>query len=342
MLRIESAPCTPKSWALDIVAAILAWMLLLVVVCSAEETQHWEWSPAASHHAAACRVRSGNNEGGGIYVEYGGMRGVLTAGHIIDNSALAECTWADGHRVGGKATVDKYRNDIAWVFVYRTGVEPLQVATSPPAQGDRVEFVCYGGPQQKLRHWWSTYKRDQSYVGSPREAQYDAWVVSGDSGGAILDSSSHVVGIQSTGIVGHSGGSDWTVYEGSGSATCRAIRQFVDRVRQQHGDKSEPGRCQPGRCQPGRCPSPGPGNQFYPPIPPLVPVKPIEPIEPAEPEQSDRLVELRAELLAAIAKVKALPGEQGPPGSPGEQGPPGLPGAPGVPGVAPSLEISAT
>jgi len=310
------------AFALDLLAVIAAGEVLDPSGWRAPRaptpTQTWQWSPPAEHQRAAVHVTAGRNAGSGVYVAHEELRGVLTAAHIVGRADSAKVRFADGQSVTGTATSDRNGHDLAFVSVSHPRIRPLTLAESAPNPGSGVEFVTYGGPDNtRLRSFWGVSRGD---------GEYSATVISGDSGGAILNDRHQVVGIQS---VGQSASlrSDWGVYRGSGSATCGQIRAFVERVHQRL--------CGPEGCGPGGS-APGGGGmawerggkiEFYPPAqpqlpgpgpeaeaqesPPLVPIAPPPEIPNPEIPQSPNpeipdLAALRGELAELRKIVQAI------------------------------------
>lgn len=186
-----------------------------------------QWTKPAPHHKAACIVSAGNRTGSGVYVQAGSVRGVLTCAHLFAGNPQTSCvTFSDGAQQCGKYTTDKYQHDVAFVFVTHRTINPLHISRTNPRTGSSVEFVTYGGPRKStLRHFSATVQA----VGNAT-TNYTASVVVGDSGGAILNTSRQVVGIQSYGhqLIGQSGGA--RVFRGSGGPSLPHIRAFVTRV----------------------------------------------------------------------------------------------------------------
>lgn len=350
------------SW---IAAAFLVGLLLAIIVLSATtplvwgqsldtsgwraSTTHcneWQFSPVAPSHAAIVRVQAGENAGSGVYVALDGRRGVLTAAHIIESSGVATVSWSDGTQSQGETRGDKYSYDVGMVLVTHPTIQPLALADADPAPGSRVEFVTRGGPEHRLRSFWSAFEGvepgNTNECGWLCEALYTSSVSPGDSGGAILDGSARVVGIVSAGRSETVNAVGWPVYRGAVSAPCHAIRAFVCRV---FGVQ----------CGPQGCPPRGNGRgiewqrggriEFYPPRrpepPPVLPGPgPEPPLDPPLVPIPDPNLEINARLDALEALIRAIPaGPPGEPGRAGEQGPPGNDGArgqdgpPGVPGL---------
>lgn len=287
---------------------VCAFILFQILIPSAN-AQTWDWSPPAAHHAAVCRVQSENRAGSGIYVEYGELRGVLTAAHVTEGQDT-QVTFSDGTKATGKSTIDKFGHDVSFIFIDNSAITPVAIANIYPQLGDRVEFVTTGGPQHRLRMFWATIRSIGDNI-----TEYDCDVLAGDSGGAILNTLGQLVGIQ---YAGRFPLTAWPAYRGAISVSCKPIRDFLGRV---------------AKCGPKGCPDKKKNQQYY---PPLVPVqKPDGPIvqPPAQlpvppPRLSidyDKLVE------AVLAKIN-LDDLRGPAGPVGPTGETGLQGGPGLKG----------
>uniref|UniRef100_A0A6H1ZQV9 Putative trypsin-like peptidase domain containing protein n=1 Tax=viral metagenome TaxID=1070528 RepID=A0A6H1ZQV9_9ZZZZ len=331
---------------------LLAALAMLAACCVVAHGQEWEWSPPAPYHAAVVRVQAGANGGSGVYIALGGSCAVLTAAHVIQPNRTATVFWSDGTQSQGATRADKYQHDVGMVLTAHPSIPPLELADADPEPGSRVEFVTYGGPENRLRSFWSAFERERQLVGGS-DCLYTVAVSSGDSGGAILDSSHRVVGIVSGGRTASVNGDGWPVHRGSVSAPRGPIRAFVGRV---FG-------CQPQGCPPRRQ---GPilewqrggSIQFYPPRrqepPPVLPGPGDEPPDEPAPIPHDEIAEddgvtfdpvsradlsaINVRLDALAAAIAAIPA--GRTGDTGQQGARGLPGPKGdkgelgpVPGV---------
>jgi len=283
----------------------------------------WQWSPSgASHHQSVVIVRSPSGDAGsGVVVKHNGATGVLTVAHVASGQSLT-VTFADGTRKSGDYTTDKFGFDLAWVMVKDPPVPAVPLATSSPKIGDRVEFVTYGGPKDQLRHFYGTVKSSDS-----KSSTFNVRVINGDSGGAIFNARGEVVGIQSYGqrtiATTVMNGTNWPIYDGSGSAPHSAIASFSSRV------------CERFYCPPvASCP-PIQGGGLYP--QPMVPVKPQP--KPAQPPNVK--IEIDYERIAGLVlqRMNQEPDRfKGPPGNDGRDGKDGKNGMPGMPGSTPVLD----
>ena len=302
--------------------------LLCLLIASDADAQTWDWSPPASHHAAVCRVSAFQENdqetgkevwhvGSGVYVEYGKLRGVLTAAHIITGRKTV-VQFSDGMKsMADSSTIDKFGHDIAFIFLVAPGfITPVSMAKQDPLRGDRVELVTRGGPEHRLRSFWATVK-----IVGPGTSKYDCDVLNGDSGGAILNTQGQLIGIQSFGSKKIVGQTAWGAYRGSGSASCGRIRDFLGRI---------------AKCGPKGCPLPK-NKQFYPPAS-LVPVqKPDRPVpQPPVKRQLPNTplgLSIDYDKLVKMILAKIDPEDfRGPVGPVGPAGETGLRGGPGLKG----------
>lgn len=312
--------------------AAVAWSVVIYfglifiasIVASNATAQFWDWSPPAPHHAAVCRVISGNRAGSGIYVEYGNLRGVLTAAHI-STGGRATVQFSDGTKATGETLDDKFGHDVAFVFATHSALLPTPMARQNPSREDRVEFVVSGGPERRLRSFWATVQE----VGI-NATKYDCDVLSGDSGGGVFNTQGELVGIQAFGQ-GHkiAGQTAWNAYHGAGGASCERIRDFLKRI-------SQLGKCGPRGCLRGANPKKGP--EYYPPAPLIPAQKPTRPATqppvkrqlPSTPPGLSIDYDKLAKMILAKIDPDGFRGPIGPPGSPGNRGPAGPVGLSGT------------
>ena len=126
--------------------------------------QLWQWSPDAPHHFACVLVECQTVEntprgpqaviqgGSGTYVEWQGMRGVITARHVL-SGPTATVTWADGKKQQAKVIAEKRGGpDLGWIQITHPTLSPIPVA-SATTLGEPTEHLGYGGPDRKLRHY---------------------------------------------------------------------------------------------------------------------------------------------------------------------------------------------
>lgn len=295
-------------------------LTLLVILLPSSLLAQWDWSPVASHHSASCRiVASGGNAGSGIYIDYQGLKGVLTVAHVFDNSNDFTVTFADGTKARGSGTIDKYRHDVGFIFTTHATIKPLSLSTASPQIGDRVEYLGFGGPGARLRHFYGDVIR----LGG-NTTEFSAHVISGDSGAGIINSCNEVVGIQSYGVDGNVGRQgQWTIYRHSGSTAWRPIQRFLGRVagkrRGQYGGQYQQGGCVGGVCPVG--PNQGGLVELYPPakIKPQYPPAKIK-LQPPAIEKGVEVVDYAKLSSLIVSKMKSDGGFVGSKGENGKDG----------------------
>lgn len=315
------------------ILAVTIWLLSTTLY-----GQLWQWSPDGPHHFAAVLVESQTVEntprgpqtviqgGSGTYVEWNGIRGIVTARHVLAGP-IVTVTWADGTKQQAKVIAEKHGGpDLGWISATHQTLAPLAVAESTTL-GEPTEHLGYGGPDRKLRHYTGTLLQ------SGREATWSPPCISGDSGGSILNSRRQLVGVQSTGsgLAGTTqvGKSRWPIYARSNGPGLPAIRSFLTRVQTQcyggvcpprssYGIQSIPyaqavprGSLYPVDAQPMQVPSPGSN--------PPIQTQPAQPIQcyPNSPA------------CKSCQCGPPVPGPAGPAGVPGKDGGPGPAGPPG-------------
>lgn len=222
-------------------------ILTTVMIFLSSPVQSQNWTPKASHHQAACSIRIQDKQGyrycSGVYIQAGDIRGVLTCAHAFEcdeNGCVSDVIvkWADGSVSDTTFTKDRTGADLAFVFTTHPTIKPIGIAGSHLRQGEIVEYLTYGAPsiirtgKAPLRHFASRVTQ----ISSTRTT-YDATVIEGDSGGAILRrSSGKLVGIQTEGVP-EPGGSPYAqsnglkIYRGSRSPSLAVIQQFILRIK---------------------------------------------------------------------------------------------------------------
>jgi hypothetical protein len=247
---------------------------------------------------------------------------VVTVAHIVSNGKEATVTFSDGTKATGKTTKDKYDHDVAFIFVTHPTIEPIPVAERDPSVGEGVEIVTYGGPEnRKLRHFYAVIGSIENDV-----TKYDCDVLSGDSGGGILNVGRKLVGVQAFGYNPIESQKKWDAYRGAGSATCRILRAFLRRVAYGPGGG-------PPDCGPRGCPAPKKKSPFYPP-------KVLPPPKQLPPPSID-YDKLAEAILAKInlADLRGVPGPRGPAGPAGSNGQRGPAGPSGTDGTTGSVDL---
>lgn len=320
---------------------------LLLLLCSVAQAQSWQWSPRAPWHAAEVQIVCGGSGTSGMYtVTPGGVTGIVTCAHGFDGP-LATVTFSDGSvQQNLRHTRCKYGYDLGFIFCSHPSIKPVTLSSRPPSAGEKVEFVTYGGPRKNtLRHFYGTANGQTSSM----LTYYDAFVMSGDSGGTVLNLQGQIIGVQSVGLgqdyAPTIDGKRWNTFKGAGCVPLGAIRDFFGRLR-----------CPDGQCSPqppGRVFGGRGGIEAYPPAQPQPqPNPPAQPpasgncqcpdpdgdgfkqciCDAETPGGSVKPVDLDAIAKAIAAALKdpeiksQLKGDRGPIGPAGPRGPQGPPG----------------
>lgn len=264
-----------------------------------QTSQLWQWSHSGqAHHAAVVQVENtaDGSAGSGVYCELNGCAGVLTVAHLHPRGKL-RVMFSDGVQCDGEATIDRFGNDVAFVYVSHPTIRPVPIASQNVRRTERVEFVTYGGPDRKLRHFVGAV----SSVGQRLEVATP--VTHGDSGGPVFNQRGELVGIQSVGIGNTiATAQGFSVYQSSGAVPLPALTQFVQRC--------FAGRCEPQGLQQGRL-------QFYPPDQQASQhVSPAASPDPPVVDRESIAALVRQQLLDDI-RAGRLPELRGPPGQAG-------------------------
>lgn len=218
--------------------------------------QYWQWTePAEYHHACVrvtCQDRNETSAGSGIQIEYGKLKGVLTASHI-NYGKPSTVTFSDGTKQFAESTRDKFNHDIAFIFTHNPKLPYIKIARSSPQLNDKLELITFGGPaKDKLRNFQATVTHP--LASNQTLTTFKGCVTQGDSGAGILNSNHELVSIQSIGInqpIARS--DDHDIFSHGAGANLTCIVDFLNRVQ---------ARCYGGVCYPQYN---QPEINFYPP-----------------------------------------------------------------------------
>lgn len=151
-------------------------------------------------------VRAEGRGGTGVVVRgIDGKCATLTSHHITLNARLAKLTWiasAKWKSTSGYGTLvgSDPVGDVALIYTGTPGWRSpaINVATTAPNPGDRLEVCGFGGPNtdDALRHYWVTATAEKD-ANSGQYARGNALL--GDSGGAVFNEAHELVGILSGG-----------------------------------------------------------------------------------------------------------------------------------------------
>ena len=163
-----------------------------------KETTYWNWTEPSELHKGIVRVKvkggSGMSWNGSGSVVSGNR--VLTAAHVLDKGLSYEVVYHDGSFSAASVVNLNTQNDVGVLKVETVpnGVTILKVAGTAPDDGSYVEICGFGG-SGALRHFsghTGIYSEDVLGV--------DAYVIPGDSGGAVLNEAGEIVGVVSGGM----------------------------------------------------------------------------------------------------------------------------------------------
>lgn len=271
-------------------------------------------TPDAEYHGAVVRVSNwmGNsaNSGSGVLIAISeaGSGIVLTNSHVIGETVgKIEVYFQDGEVCRGKLLSQDDQLDLAAIQITPPEGAPFTpVAEAQPRKGDQVEVCCFSGG--RFHHFLSRVAGQSS---NGEDLVVSAHVVSGNSGGPILDRSGRVVAILWGGTAGQGNRTADTR-----GAYCTPIRSFLGRLGSRFAWACPPRNRPPVE---GPLVLPGPG------------VSPPGEDGPPAVKPGGRLKQ-NPELAAVLARIEArldaleqagVAGPRGPAGPPGPRGEPG-------------------
>jgi hypothetical protein len=175
---------------------------------------------AVASHEAHCRIYVGDGStGSGTLVARSDRTGtVLTCSHLFDTStAEIVVAFPDGSRYGARMIDRDRANDLAALLIKRPDAEPITIDDDEPAG---LLVACGYGSDGSFRPASGTIDGKVQAVGaSYPSVKISGAVRPGDSGGAVLNTAGHLVGVV------------WGCRDGETYFTCgRPLRQFLDRV----------------------------------------------------------------------------------------------------------------
>ena len=214
-------------------------------------TPHWNWSPPAAHHWAAVRI----NGGSGVYVEFEGVTGILTANHV----GSSPIDWLDGKDATiGERHKCRLGTDVAFIVAKHPSIQPLKIASTAPQVGERLEIIGFGGPRRKLRNYYGTVLASNLDT----DLAIDCNVAAGDSGGAVVNSRGEVVTVVSAGDSGEFNNGEARAHPRLIVPRWTPVRNFLQRVRDRLAKGPGGDNCPDGNC-PAEPPASPPGGDIY-------------------------------------------------------------------------------
>ena len=160
----------------------------------------FSWSPAAAHHMAAVRINANGGCGSGTFVNMGGPCLVVTCAHVVGGATEARVTFRNGKSGVGKCYRDREGHDLAIVVIQDPDSPALPLAKTPPQIGEWIELTGFahsgyenstGDGNYILRHWYGRVKQNTLR----HQAEYDAGIAAGDSGGGVINMRGEFCGV---------------------------------------------------------------------------------------------------------------------------------------------------
>ena len=286
-----------------------------------ENRKIWAWSEPAEHHNAVVKVETKTGAGtGAIFDKSGSKVLIISAAHVIGRESTGTIQNSQGK---AQFTVVG-RNDALDVCFLLADLPNVATITFIPlelkgtsAAGQKVEVLGLGGPEDKLRHFWTTIDSVTS-----NNLELKGYVTEGDSGGPII-SRGKIIGVVTGGMHVLPTTSGFNLVGPIFTSNSNALQITYTQ-------------CGVGGCFPNN------GGGYYQqpewtqpiPQPPYQP--PIVQPQPCECDY-DKIVTLLIQRIKVDVELQLLlkgqPGIPGEPGTPGTPGTPGIPGEPGLPGT---------
>lgn len=147
--------------------------------------------------AGVVTIEAGSTSGSGFVVSRQGY--VLTDQHVVKSSRFVKLRLASGRELLGEVVQTDGRRDVALIKT-EAGLDPLSLRPDDPAPGDTVYAI--GSPLGEkfsgslTRGIVSAYRNRDGL----RFIQSDVSILSGSSGGPLLDEAGRVVGLTQSGV----------------------------------------------------------------------------------------------------------------------------------------------
>lgn len=281
-------------------------------------------------------------QGSGTYI---GANTVVTAKHVVrEGSMPTVVAQFSGRSYQSKTWLgNKQADQFIFQLTETPSVRPIPIAQTPPGDGETVWVMGFGGGNFDI--WPARFSGQGSTTGGPKDTtDYTGprGAISGDSGGAVLNSKGEYVGT----IWGSSGNQTAAVsyshtqsfFQRTGLLARLFGRQGITQHQSFSGVMSGGG-CGTGTCPPQQqMPPSQQGGQSYPapdyyedPVPDPVPNQPgANPPTACNCEPCDE----KTIADAVISQIKSNPSMRGPAGQDGMMGMPGLSGERGPVGAS--------
>ncbi|MET0376556.1 MAG: trypsin-like peptidase domain-containing protein [Rhizorhabdus sp.] len=148
--------------------------------------------------ASTAVIFANSGEGSGFLISHDGY--MLTNHHVVGGAQLVKVRWSDGTEVLGEVLRSDKPRDVALIKTDPKGRKPLALRGTPVAIGEDVYAI--GAPTG--RKFQNTVTKGivsamRLYKGH-NFIQSDVGVTHGNSGGPIIDSKGHVVGLTDLGF----------------------------------------------------------------------------------------------------------------------------------------------
>ncbi len=183
-----------------------------------KDTELWQWTAGAPHHAAIVQVTCNGGIGTGVVISVNKEKKIkdghegycLTAYHVVKedkNKNEIGVLFRTGRKSKGCSIVEfDEEADVALIWAWiPEGVEPAKIATSAVQNGDKLEFAGLGGGSELqccLRHFSGIASRPSG----AKKIFADVPLLPGDSGGPVFNDAHELVGIISGGWFWWDGG----------------------------------------------------------------------------------------------------------------------------------------